>query len=238
MNFDNRSALGENESIVVDVSGLGNNGSASGGLRVNTTDCKYGTCFTFDGKDDYVNVSSSPSVNIAGNMTVFGWFKANSDYTTQQVLVANSQGNGAASNYVLVFGYTDNKVELWNEDSLEGFVSSARSISDDTWHHYAATRSGTTGSWNVTLYIDGLFDNSSISTRNPDGGTYQTSIGRFGAYPGYYLNGSIDEVMIFNRSLSSSEIYQLYATNLYKFNSTQWYLTVNQSKNTMSALDV
>ncbi|MEK6871467.1 MAG: hypothetical protein AABX16_01035, partial [Nanoarchaeota archaeon] len=49
--------------------------------------------------------------------------------------------------------------------------------------------------------------------------------------------GSIDQVMIWNRSFTDAEVYQLYASNLYKFNSTQWYLVVNQSKNTSDALD-
>jgi len=37
--------------------------------------------------------------------------------------------------------------------------------------------------------------------------------------------------------LSEDEIYQQYASNLQKYNSTQWYLTVNQSKNPTSSLD-
>jgi len=51
-----------------------------------------------------------------------------------------------------------------------------------------------------------------------------------------FFSGSIDDVRIYNRSLSSSEIYQIYASNLYKFNSTQWYLLVNQSQNISTAL--
>ncbi|MEN9626064.1 MAG: hypothetical protein RL557_392, partial [archaeon] len=36
---------------------------------------------------------------------------------------------------------------------------------------------------------------------------------------------------------TDAEVYQLYASNLYKFNQSMWYLFVNQSKNTSDGLD-
>jgi hypothetical protein len=47
----------------------------------------------------------------------------------------------------------------------------------------------------------------------------------------------LDDIFILNRTLTASEAYQLYASNLQKFNSTQWYLYANQSKNATTGLD-
>ncbi len=51
------------------------------------------------------------------------------------------------------------------------------------------------------------------------------------------FNGTIDEIRIWNYALSTSEVYQQYVSNLQKFNYTQWYLYVNQSKNASTGLD-
>ncbi|MEA2037125.1 MAG: hypothetical protein U9O94_06425, partial [Nanoarchaeota archaeon] len=61
MNFDNVSALGENNTYVVDLSGYGNNGAVTE-AAVNTTDCKFGNCFTFDGNGDYIDAGSDDSL--------------------------------------------------------------------------------------------------------------------------------------------------------------------------------
>jgi len=52
LNFDNVSALGENETNVVDVSEYGNNGTLNGGIALTTG--KYGKALQFDGIDDYL----------------------------------------------------------------------------------------------------------------------------------------------------------------------------------------
>jgi hypothetical protein len=55
MNFDNVSALGENDTYAVDVSKYGNNGTLYGNTTWNSTG-KYGGAYEFDGDGDYVGV--------------------------------------------------------------------------------------------------------------------------------------------------------------------------------------
>jgi len=78
MNFDNVSALGENDSLVVDVSGNGNNGTCSGtNCSIWKTNGKYGGAFEFDGVDDYVSVDDSSSLDIVNELTMGLWVKVN-----------------------------------------------------------------------------------------------------------------------------------------------------------------
>ena len=53
---------------------------------------------------------------------------------------------------------------------------------------------------------------------------------------GMYFNGTIDEVRIYNRSLTASEIYQLYALNLKKVDADSWEFYINQSLNSTDGL--
>jgi hypothetical protein len=94
-----------------------------------------------------------------------------------------------------------------------------KNSTDSKWY-FVVNSSGTT-------YIDGTAGTKDIPLSNSTG---QVVIG--GGF-----NGSIDEVIIWNRNLSSSEINQFYMTNLYKFNSTLWYFYSNQTQNSTSGLD-
>ena len=73
------------------------------------------------------------------------------------------------------------------------------------WHHYIFTYNGAIKS----LYYDGVFKNSELST-GIIGLVNKTLIGCRFDEDAYYFNGSMDEPMIWNRSLSAEEIKNLY----------------------------
>ncbi len=199
--------------VTTDGSGSGNSGTLTNGPTWTTGPSgSFGSGITFDGSNDYIDLGSPANLNITGDVTVAAWFKANGDYTTAQGLVGNIPGGGNVANYFLTFGYTDNKMEFWN-NANDKVVSSATSISNDNWHHYVGTRTGSTNNWTDKIYIDGVLDNTVTgSTQNPNGGaTDPVALGRAGAFNGYYLKGSIDDVRIYSRALSAAEIAQLYA---------------------------
>ncbi len=76
--------------------------------------------------------------------------------------------------------------------------------STNQWHHVAATVNGT----NITLYLDGAQVSSTVySTRTTN---YHLYVGGEGFFSLSWFNGSIDDVLIFNRSLASTEIKSLY----------------------------
>jgi hypothetical protein len=83
---------------------------------------------------------------------------------------------------------------------------------DTAWHHYAVVRSGTS----VQLYIDGA--PQGVKTH---GNNNELRLQNIGSYNNGWetWNGTIDEVMIFNRSVSSDEVnasYQNQAKALFR----------------------
>jgi len=218
MNFENNSVLGENSTYFVDVSKYANNGSCTGIAcpKLNTTAGRYGNAMTFDGVNDYVNISSSASLNIMNTITVEAWYYRKSN--TQDSAIAYKGGaygffdelaGGGALKFVLFIG------------GQQSYTFTQPSLNN--WHHIVGTYNGSV----VNVYVDGIV----VNTTNKAGTITTTSnnlqIGTLSNAA--YFNGSIDEVRIYNRSLTANEIYELYASNLMKFNQTQWYLTVNQS---------
>lgn len=112
---------------------------------------------------------------------------------------------------------------------LQHFVRSTTSLEIGVWYHIIGTYNNSDG---AKLYLNGNLDNSSlyqyngtgiklvstINTSNIDTNNNPLSIGGSG-YGGVgtdFINGSIAEIRIFNRSLSSIEVEQLY--NYTRFN--------------------
>jgi hypothetical protein len=119
-----------------------------------------------------------------------------------------------------------------------GEIVTAVATSDiSQWNFYAISINGPANEYLIS--VNGIIENYTLSF-TPDSEQIQQNIeiGRIknAQWSENYFNGSIDEVQIWNRSLSADEISQIYMSNLYKYNLTQWYLNVNQSKNATAGL--
>jgi len=82
-------------------------------------------------------------------------------------------------------------------------VRSATALSNTTFYHVACTWDGAT----VSLYVNGALNASSDQTIAPNGNTSPLYIGQFGGNSDRFA-GTIDEVRIYNRALSPTEIQQ------------------------------
>jgi parallel beta-helix repeat protein len=149
---------------------------------------QIGGALSFDGEDDYVEVSGLTN---PVNMTYALWIKANSlsgGYDTLLEFGSDDPWLGIT---------TTGEITLW------GYVTSSLPITTGQWYHIAVTSDGSES----IIYIDGQADANGWA--NTDTGT--------GLGIGYHsgdtpFDGIIDEVMILNRALSAGEIEELYDT--------------------------
>src|SRR3989338_38538 len=148
-------------------------------------------------------------------------------------------GNNGTCRSMSVVGcnYTSGKYgNAMSFDGTNDYINTSFSAvknSTSVWYKNSTASGWTHVAYNGTAYfVNAIATNPSQYPLNVSGNDLQIGING-----SLYFNGTIDEVMVFNRSLSASEVYQLYASNLYRFNATQWYLYVNQSKNSSTRLD-
>jgi hypothetical protein len=73
------------------------------------------------------------------------------------------------------------------------------------WHHIVGKQEGT----NASLYVDGVLC-ASGSVPAIGNGAGSITVGRFDGGKYYYFRGRIDEVRIYNRALSDTEITELF----------------------------
>ena len=188
--------------ITYDFAGL-NHGFIHG---ANWTDNgSIGGAFNFDGVDDYISLKSDFSSSVAETFTLMFWFKTNNT-DEQQSLVdfgRDTYGSGwrtFVSSDLLYFTLNNN-----TDDDLHELILTTPFTETNIWKHVTIIYN-TSGSY---LYINGVYNtsddyvNSAVWRYNE----YLT-IGSLAFSQGNYflLNGSIDEIKIYNRALSANEI--------------------------------
>ncbi|MEM3405607.1 MAG: NosD domain-containing protein [Candidatus Pacearchaeota archaeon] len=219
-NFNNVSALGENATKAVDLSKYGNNGTIINAVW--TTDGKYGSAMSFDGNGDYVSVPISVANSV---YTISLWVKTTSSDGNQW---AYAEGNSANSYPFLGVGINSGKVTyLGRGNSGSAFsISTTDNKNDGNWHHIVAIQNAFN---DHKLYVDGNYVGSS-NTLITSGTFNEKRVGSMQqGSNSFYFQGNIDEVYIYNRSLSADEIKQLYYSNLYKYDKDKWQFITNQS---------
>ncbi len=237
MNFDNLSALGENDTHVVDMSKYGNNGTVTGAV-VNTTDCKYGNCYTFDGAGDYVNVSNFPDLGTSNRPYSFqGWIKTASGETDGNIIHMSALGSGTGW-CLPPIALDGGKIRGYSWVGSGVSVHSTTTVSSGQWYYFVNTWDATNG---LRIFVNGILENTTSQA------TYSASGASNFIWLGFtpngcagdkgWFNGTIDEVRIWNRSLTAEEVTQQYFSNLRKYDTDKWNLYVNQSKNSTDGLD-
>ena len=199
-----------------DIQGC-NDGTLSGGVTF--APGKVDRAFTFNGTDGEVILpgsSSAPLLNFGTNdsFTIDAWIKPDpSVLGTQRVAV--SLTSVCSPEQINLLALIDGTIDFSIRDSNNMSVDaiSPGSILDGQWHHVTGVRDATTHT--VTLYLDGV---SVASLPDPTAGTFTRADGqnRIGSIAvacstnRYFWQGQIDEVEVFNRGLSASEVQAIY----------------------------
>ena len=223
-NFDNISSLGEDNSHVTDLSLYGNNATCSGTCPTWTPYGKYDGAFTFDGSD-YLSIPDSPSLDPTDALTISFWMNSNSLSGTPSIISKASTPGWGGSYATYNVRLSNNQIQFWTNDFSRQLTSTG-TLTPGVWQLVTCTYDGA----NETIYIDGNLDSVLPETGSITSSPYALAIGDHNAIsPGEFYTGSLDEVRIYNRSLSASEVYDLYVSNLNKYDTGKWDFITNQS---------
>jgi hypothetical protein len=207
---------------VYDSSGQGNNGYI---YNAATTSAKVigklGQGLRFDGVDDYVNIGNGPTLTSGVPFSIGWWEKISTNvggtiYPSRFRLIVdnNSSNNG----FIVIRSNDGNYAPIsWGGANSIGntfFVKAAGaptiSSSINIWHHFVLTgtnpSSNTAGNFN--LYVDGV---SYATSAAGVGNSINNTTNRIG-YDGIDTasNTVLDDVRVYNRALTSTEVLRLY----------------------------
>ncbi len=196
-----------------DFTGLNPNGILRGDANYKVG--KVGQGFNFDGNDDAVEVADDADHKPTNQLTLEGWFKPNNLNGVQFLASKPFSGNGTIRSYALWNGPTLH-IE-YNSTSGSVLYNTGITPQNNVWTHYAMVintdDAGATAN-TIKLYINGaeVFSNTA---NNPIvyGAAIPFLIGA-GAdslnNPTFFFNGQADEVSLYSRALSASEIGAIY----------------------------
>lgn len=189
----------------------GNNGTLEGGAAF-VSPGKVGDAFTFTGRTgaDYVRVPNDPSLEPT-TVTVDAWVRAGSPGNNSYIVTKGVDTCRAAS-YALYTSGGGLTFYVFDGGDVVRSPNAGTGIWDNQWHHVAGTFDGSS----VRLYVDGAEVGSGTPTSISIGYNLPTHndliIGGVLSTCSVPLafQGDIDEVEIFDRALTQSEIQAIY----------------------------
>jgi len=201
------------------------NGTAQGGLTY--TAGKSGNAFTFNGTNAYVQLPND-SLNFASKFSYSFWIKS-SDTTNYGVVIGNVQS--ARSPYGFFHGYEigmdSGKYSFYfrTGTNVQIYVVTISVVNNGSWNHLVVTYDPTNVTTGAKIYVNGALNiqGNTLGTVVPIGYTspMKSCIGarnHSGSAVNYLPNGTmLDELNIWNRELTSTEITNLYNSGTGKF---------------------
>ena len=175
----------------------------------------------FDGTDDYITIPDSDYLDsITSAITVSVWVRPCSlaDRATGVGTIVSKPSHSywgspyAAWNMRLRHGtsegdYGTETVEFWAAGSYGGQFYSSSSIPRETWTHIVGTYDGA----NQKIYINGVLDATDAQTAAIATTAQPLLFGtNYGGPGSELLEGSLANVLIYNRGLTAAEIKELY----------------------------
>ncbi|MFA6304435.1 MAG: LamG domain-containing protein [Patescibacteria group bacterium] len=180
---------------------------SSAGLSANQKNLA-GSAYDFHDTTTYITLPASnvliPNPNAA---TISFWAQVDGDANADDYFAGFQRSSG--SSFMSIRGTTSQTYISWiYANNTNGVVigNGTKNIDDSAWHHYIYMRNGA----NLYGYIDGVLD-FSASNAGQSASSHVANIGSFNNTPASFsFDGRISDVRVWNRTLTATEIKNLY----------------------------
>jgi len=196
-----------------DLSGFNNSGSLVNGPTFNSND---GGGIVFDGTDDWINLGTNSSHIFTSSYSISIWLKNTTTTSTNEFIILCGVGtlNGGQLNYAI---RKISSAYIWylsDGTNIYQFVSNATLNTLPTNIVFNMDSNGS-----VSIYVNGVLDKSSTSFYSNYVGTRNTLAISGIVYGGgaNFFSGIIYQTLMYNKSLTVSEITQNYNATKARF---------------------
>lgn len=182
-------------------------GQLAGGMDVNVFGLWDTNAGYFDGSDDYVDLGNSSDLSLTGDFSIFAWVNYKSFATSnywEHAIVARDEGPGATNKWIFTVTSQTGGTHLEYYNTSIGSNTELNgnlwNVTLGAWNYLGIVKQGN----NFTFYRNGMPDGTAVSA-NALSSTINANV-KVGFAESKYFNGSIDELKIYKRALSSSEV--------------------------------
>ena len=167
---------------------------------------RYGGAISLDGNDDYVDLGNPTALRLTGSMTVSAWINSSSFPADDASVVSKRGSIGFQLDTTLDGGPRTVGFKLTSSTGADMIRYGATALQTNTWYHVAGVYDAAAGT--MTVYLNGQVDAGAqvgTITSTQQDSPENVRIGRR-ANGGYLFNGRVDDVRIYDRALSATEI--------------------------------
>ena len=185
---------------------------------------KYMRGIDTDGSNDYVNYGDINAFEFGSNpFTISAWFRPegnhNLDVLTRGSIISKWRTPSSGRQWALLTHSTQMNFWTSSDGTTRQGISKLITIPLNVWQNVVVTGDGTT----LRMYMNGTEIHSGAYSGIITGKTTEVYVGSLETemtMPDWVFNGKIDEVMIYNRKLSVSEIENIYDESFVRFEET------------------
>lgn len=199
--------LDETSGTIYDSSPLGNNGTNTGGGTMGAPgvlDKSY-----IADTNEYVSLTTPNGLDVTGDVTVSAWIKPSTTSNDGKIFSNYTQPSWLG--YKLGI-FSNNKIEFEIGDGSSATVnrsaSGGQTLEPNKWYHVVGMYSDS-GDF-LRTYVNGVLDRSITTTKVMSANNGTAYIGKDAPTQTRYFQGNIDDVRVYNRILSDTEIMNLY----------------------------
>jgi formylglycine-generating enzyme required for sulfatase activity len=196
-----------------DASGNGNNGTVNGATLTSDRFTIAARAYNFNGTSNWIDCGTNASLQVGNALTVEAWVNFRSFPTFNGIkssYIISRQTNETTPGFFGLFVLDQKPVFRLAQDVDNIVHSGLPSVILDVnkWYHLAGTWDGDS----MRLFVNGLKINTAIGPKSPiSSNSGSVQIGRLRDISfQYYVDGSIDDIHIYNHALSAAEIDSLY----------------------------
>jgi hypothetical protein len=202
-----------NTNRVTDKSAYSNHGTNYGATLTEDRLGRSEGAMGFNGTSQYIgNLDASFLYNV--NYSVSAWFKSGSTSLLNTIFATHSSSYGHQIGFLNQPSVGQIAFYSGGGATNDALISTDNNYNDNNWHHAVFVREGN----NILLYIDGILDGTKIRN-NATLSNIPLQIGRHSSLNRYF-NGAMNDIRIYNRSLSADEVRSLYERNAPKISSS------------------
>lgn len=221
--------------IAYDSSGHNNNGTIYGD-RIYTTNNVQGTyALSFDGINDYINCGNDEELNLTDEFSLAAWINCEDPSLEKNFFISKGyqyalgiyNGTGERDPDDKPIDPKNRSTFVWYNETDEAYYnySDMSNLTNSTWYHIAITY----GNSELRFYVNGVEEKIYYPIKTPYATDDPLRIGvcqRGAEY--WFFKGDIDNVCIWNQTLSDEEIeasYILGINSQFENILTQWIIT-------------
>lgn len=173
-----------------------------------TDPIRWGNAIVFNGSNQGVIVPNSPSLNITGAFSLSAWMNC-TNFAGSLAEIISKEGGGAgyymwtaSGGSAVHFGFNAGAFEI-----------AAGNLSPNTWYHVVGTYDPAGGTNNGKFYLNGSVIAVKTSALSPNSTSGALGLGSNGSGNSQVFTGTLDQMMVWNRVLTPTEISNLYSAN-------------------------